>query len=106
MKKITLAHKLIAFAASVMTLSWFFAGWRAVNESTALSGWLLLIGATLATALLLGLQGYWIYFEEKQKGTLRRHIGLFEKIHALLNKDTNGNGPKKSACGAEEAQKA
>jgi hypothetical protein len=106
MKKITLAHKIIAFVASVIALSWFFAGWRAVNESTAPGGWLLLLGGTLATVLLVGLQGYWIYFEEKEKGTLRRRIDLFERIHAKLNKQTNGNGPKKSACGAEEAQKA
>src|SRR3954463_10100880 len=91
MKKITLAHKLIAFAASVMTLSWFFAGWRAVNESTALGGWLLLIGATAGTVLLLGLQGYWIYIDEKHKGSLKRRINIYEKIYAKLNKDKEGS---------------
>jgi hypothetical protein len=106
MKKITLVHKLIAFAGSVMTLSWFFAGWRAVNESTALGGWLLLIGATLATAVLIGMQGYWIYFEEKEKGTLRKRLELFEKIHARLNDGKDSVGPTKSACCAEEAHGA
>jgi hypothetical protein len=90
MKKNTWAPKLAAFAASVVSLSWFFAGWRAINESTALSGWLLLAGGTLLTLFLIGLQGYWIYFEEKQKGTLKRRVELFEKIHVRLNKNAEG----------------
>ena len=31
------------------------------------------------------LQGYWIYFEELNKGTLQRRISLFDSIHQLIN---------------------
>src|SRR5262250_1993085 len=56
--------KLAVFAASVISLSWFFAGWRQIHEASTLASWSLLVGGTLATLLLLGVQGYWIYFEE------------------------------------------
>lgn len=74
-----------AFIASVFALSLFFAGWRETMEHGQLSGLLLLAGGVLLTAFFLAMQGYWIYFEEKNKGTLRRHVALFEKVHAFLN---------------------
>lgn len=77
------------FAASVISLSWFFAGWRQVNESGGLSDWALLAGGTASTLCLLGLQGYWIYFEEKNKGKLTKKIALFEKIHEKLEERRN-----------------
>ena len=78
--KINWTIKLAAFVASVTSLSWFFAGWRGINEEPGLASWGSLIGGTLLTLLLLGVQGYWIYFDEKSKGTLRKRIGLFERI--------------------------
>lgn len=72
------------FAASVVSLSWFFAGWRQVNQAGGISDWALLVGGTASTICLLGLQGYWIYFEEKNKGRLTKRIALFEKIHEKL----------------------
>lgn len=81
-------HKTIkwsVFVASVITLSWFFAGWRQVNESGQLSDWGVLVGGTLSTALLLFIQGYWIYFEEKEKGKLTKRVAIYEKIKAYLD---------------------
>lgn len=72
------------FAASVVSLSWFFAGWRAVNEHGALADWGLLAGGTATTLLLLSVQGYWIYFDEKAKGRLTKRVDLFEKINKFL----------------------
>jgi hypothetical protein len=83
--KIHWGAKLLAFAASVIALSWFFAGWRQVNETQTIFAWLLLFGGIAGTLLLLGLQGYWMYFEEKAKGSLRKRIKLFETIHTALS---------------------
>lgn len=72
------------FAASVVSLSWFFAGWRQVNEHGGISDWGLLAGGTFATIAFVAVQGYWIYFEEKGKGKLTKRVDLFEKIHKYL----------------------
>jgi hypothetical protein len=77
--------RLTAFIASVYTLSVFFAGWREIFEHGNVAyGAVVLSSGVVLTGLLLALQGYWIYFEEKNKGTLRRHIGLYESLHALI----------------------
>jgi hypothetical protein len=76
-----------AFALSVWTLSLFFAGWRMVNTEGSIAGFLTLAGGTILTLGLLVLQGYWIYFEELNKGSLRRRIRLFEWLHELVNRD-------------------
>lgn len=73
------------FAASVISLSWFFAGWRQVNETGGLADWGVLFGGTATTLFLLGVQGYWIYFEEKTKGKLMKRVELFEKINKFLS---------------------
>lgn len=72
------------FIASVISLSWFFAGWRGINENGALADWALLVGATLLTLLLLAVQGYWIYVEELRKGSLKRRIAIYDRIHEKL----------------------
>lgn len=72
------------FAASVVSLSWFFAGWRQVNEHGSIGDWGLLAGGTLATVAFVMVQGYWIYFEEKSKGKLTKRVDLFEKIYKHL----------------------
>lgn len=73
------------FIFSVISLSWFFAGWRGINEHGALADWALLVGATLLTLALLSVQGYWIYIEELTKGSLKRRIALFDRIHEKLS---------------------
>lgn len=80
-----------AFIASVFALSLFFAGWREVMEHGQLAGFALLTGGIILTALCLALQGYWIYFEEKNKGTLRRHIGWFESLHSFMESRCESN---------------
>jgi hypothetical protein len=80
-----------AFIASVFTLSLFFAGWREFMEQGQISGIVLLAAGVLLTLLLLFVQGYWIYFEEKDKGTLRRHVGWFESIHSFLEARYDSN---------------
>jgi hypothetical protein len=76
--KIHWTLKCTAFIASVISLSWFFAGWRQAD-------WYLLTGGAAGTLSLLLLQSYWIYFEEKARGRLSRRFELFEKIDRYLS---------------------
>ncbi len=85
------ALKMSVFVLSIMSLSWFFAGGRQVHETNTPGDWALLVGGTLLTCALIFLQAYWIYFEEKAKGTLRKQIALFEQINQRLNKRPNGS---------------
>jgi hypothetical protein len=89
-KKVHWAFRLTAFVASVVTLSWFFAGWRQIQETGLFADWLLLVSGTVFTVLLLGVQAYWIYFEEKDKGTLKKRIELFEKMHLRMSQTAGG----------------
>jgi len=95
-RKIHWAAKVGAFVGSVITLSWFFAGWRQVSEAQTITNWLTLAAGVLFTALLVCLQGYWIYFDEKAKGNLRKRINIFERIHDALTKKSA------AACCADE----
>lgn len=72
-----------AFIASTVSLSWFFAGWRQVNASGQLGDWGLLFAGIAVTLLLVMVQGYWIYAEEKGKGRLTKRFGMYEKIYEL-----------------------
>jgi hypothetical protein len=74
-----------AFALSVWTLSLFFAGWRMVNTEGGVAAIFTLAGGTILTLALLMLQGYWIYFEELNKGTLHRRIRLFDAVHRAIS---------------------
>lgn len=87
--------KLTMFAASVVALSWFFAGWRQVNQSGGLGDWGVLIGGTALTIFFVTVQAYVIYVEEKKKGNLRKRIDLFEKIEKALNDRKNNSIEKK-----------
>lgn len=82
--KIKFALKAVAFCAAVISLSWFFQGWREVNQAPSPGSFALLIFGTSLTLLILGVMGYWTYFEEKSKGTLRKRIKLYEDIHTRL----------------------
>lgn len=82
--KVKLPIRLLAFSLTVITLSWFFEGWREIQREPGLvSGAYLFFGTTL-TMLLLGVQGYWIYVEEKSTGKLIRKVKLFDSIEAKL----------------------
>jgi hypothetical protein len=79
--KIKFAFKAAAFWASVLTLSWFFEGWRKIHESVGVYSVSVLLLGIVCTTALVGLQAFWIYVEEKQKGSLLRRIQLFEKLY-------------------------
>ncbi|MBX9694025.1 MAG: hypothetical protein K2Z81_16695 [Cyanobacteria bacterium] len=84
-RKVKLSYRLFVFIASVISLSWFFEGTRQVNESlTVPHVGLLILGAAL-TSLFIGIYTYWIYIEEKEKGTLKKRVNLFEKIYSNLH---------------------
>ena len=81
MPRIHWSIRYLVFALSTFTLSLFFAGWREINTTMHASGFVLLSAGVLLTGVLLMLQGYWIYFEEKNKGSLRKTSKFFEAIH-------------------------
>ncbi len=82
--KVRLPIRLFAFTLTVITLSWFFEGWREIQKEPGLvSGAYLFFGTTF-TLLLLAVQGYWIYIEEKSTGKLVRKVKLFDRIEAKL----------------------
>jgi hypothetical protein len=96
--KVAFAPKAIAFILTTVALSWFFEGWREVAKEVTLPHCLVLFAGVAFTALLLGVQGYWIYVEEKLKGALKKRIGLFETIfaHSSLGKRINGDSGEES----------
>ena len=88
--KVKFVYKLINFICATISLSWFFEGWRQVNESLTFPHVALITAGTLLTMLFIGIHSYWVYVEEKQKGTLKKRFELFEKIHqaSLKRKET------------------
>ncbi|HNB21565.1 MAG TPA: hypothetical protein PKZ32_04065 [Candidatus Melainabacteria bacterium] len=82
--KVRLPIRLFAFSLTVITLSWFFEGWREVQKEPGLIPCAYLFFGTTLTMLLLGVQAYWIYIEEKSTGKLVRKVKLFDKIEAKL----------------------
>ncbi len=87
--KVKLPIRLAVIVLSVLALSWFFEGWRQINKGFTLSHILVFVSGTLITAVLLWLQGFWIYLEEKYKGTLRKKIEHFEKLEQSWFKKGN-----------------
>jgi hypothetical protein len=82
--KVRFALKAAAFVAAVITLSWFFEGWRQVCQDPSIAHVAVLLVGTIGTLGILGVMGYWTYFEEKSKGTLTKRIALYERIHVRL----------------------
>jgi hypothetical protein len=82
--KVKFSLKAAAFCASVLTLSWFFEGWRRIHQNLGFVSVSILIAGVVCTLGLIAVQAFWIYVEEKQKGALLRRIGLFEKLHENL----------------------
>jgi len=83
--KVRLPIRLFAFTLTVITLSWFFEGWREVQKEPGLIPCAYLFFGTTLTLFLLAVQGYWIYIEEKSTGKLVRKVKLFDKIEAKLS---------------------
>jgi hypothetical protein len=82
--KVKFALKAAAFCASVLTLSWFFEGWRRIHQELGFVSVSILIAGVVCTLGLIVVQAFWVYVEEKQKGALLRRIGLFETLYENL----------------------
>jgi hypothetical protein len=93
--KVTFRAKAAAFVMTVITLSWFFEGYRQVSAALTLEHCAVLAAGTALTLILLAVQGYWIYVEEKTKGTLKRRIGMYERFYA------NSSWSRRSGSGEE-----
>jgi len=89
--KIRFVYKAILFCFSTVTLSWFFEGLRQCKESASPQGLAFLIGGTVLTLLLVGLQGFFIYCEERSKGLRTRKIALFDKWYLHLVSKQKGD---------------
>ena len=80
------------FVGAVLELSWFFEGWRQVQEGVTLPHCAMLLFGTATTIFFVGVQAYWIYLEEKFKGTLKKRFGLFERIYEMTKRDSDIQG--------------
>lgn len=78
--KVKFQAKAIALILSVVSLSWVFEGFRQIKAGGNVGNFAILISALLATTFLLWIQAFWIYVEEKSKGTLKRKIAIFESM--------------------------
>jgi hypothetical protein len=94
--KVKFGWKLLAFVATVITLSWFFEGTREVQKGWTFEHGMVLAAGTALTLIMLGVQGYWIYIEEKVKGTLKKRIALYERIYSELQKRNGSDSGEES----------
>jgi len=83
-QKVKFIYKLINFSCAAYALSLFFEGWREIGKDLSVANAVTLVAGTVFTLLFLGVHAYWVYFEEKAKGTLKKRIQLFEKINLAL----------------------
>lgn len=91
--------KLLALVSSVIALSWFFEGYRRVSQSPTVPHLTVLILGIASTAFLLWLQAFWIYIEEKSKGTLNKQIAHFDRLEKyLVCKSSAVASPKEGDC--------
>jgi hypothetical protein len=84
--KVRFIMKVIAFCCAVISLSWFFEGWREIHRVVNFATVGILVVGTVGTLMLLGLMTFWTYCEEKQKGTLVRRLALFETLYEIVMK--------------------
>jgi hypothetical protein len=100
--------KLMAFVAATFSLSLFFEGWRQVHQDPSPMHWSLLLTAVFLTTLLIWLQAFWIYIEEKSKGTLKKRIAHFDRLEDFFSQraltEPKQREPKRSvgACAVEK----
>jgi hypothetical protein len=78
--------KLTVMVLSILALSLFFEGWRQVKSSMTTGHCAMLVSGTVATVFLLWVQAFWIYIEEKSKGTLKKKIVHFDRLQKYLAK--------------------
>ncbi len=96
--KISFRNKALAFIGTTIALSWFFEGWRRNQFQSHAPHIFVIVAGTALTIALLAVQGYWIYIEEKLRGTLKKRIGFYEKIYARseLSKRISGQSGEES----------
>jgi hypothetical protein len=82
--KVKFQAKAVALVLSVLSLSWFFEGVRQLKQSPDVGHIAFLVVPVLATLLLLWVQAFWIYIEEKSKGTLKKTVVHFDRIEEWL----------------------
>jgi len=87
--KIKAKVKILALIFSAITLSWCFEGFRQIKTAPTLAHYGLLVVGIISTALLLWIQAFWIYIEEKSKGTLAKKVIHFDHLQEWLEKRTN-----------------
>ena len=78
--------KIAVMALSILALSLFFEGWREVKTALTAGSFAILVSGILTTVFLLWIQAFWIYIEEKQKGTLKKKIIHFDKLQSYIEK--------------------
>lgn len=98
--KIRFGVKLVAFIAATISLSWFFEGWREINESPTLPHIAVIVGGTGLTLLILTVMAYWTYHEEKSKGTLKKKVQFFDRIRADMIEQRAARTTTKSQTGS------
>jgi hypothetical protein len=89
--KVKLPIRFTVIVLSVFSLSLFFEGWRQIQKGVTFSHIAVFAAGVLFTGFLLWLQGFWIYLEEKYKGTLRKKIEHFEKLEERWYKKRNNS---------------
>jgi hypothetical protein len=71
---------------SIFAMSLIFEGWRQLKTGLTLEHSLVLLLGIFSTAVLLWIQAFWIYVEEKSKGTLKKKIVHFDRLDEYLQK--------------------
>jgi hypothetical protein len=89
--KISMVLKVVAFCFSVVTLSWFFEGMRQCKAAATPEGLCYLLGGTLLTILLVAVQAFFVYCEERSKNSRTRKIALFDKWYVFLTSKQKGD---------------
>jgi hypothetical protein len=93
--KVKFQFKALALTLSVVSLSWFFEALRQLKTGVNFQHVALLIVAVAATLFLLWIQAFWIYLEEKSKGTLKKEVALFDRLENWLRARANTAPSKK-----------
>ena len=85
--KVKWTIKLAVFAMATVALSWVFEGFRQVNAGPNATGLALLFGGSTLTILFVGVYGFFMYAEERAKGSRLRNIPLFDRWYKTLTKN-------------------
>ena len=76
--------KTFVIVLSILALSLVFEGWRQINNGMTAGHTAVLFGGLVSTAFLLWLQAFWIYMEEKSKGTLKKKVVHFDRLQEYI----------------------